>query len=352
MKNRTKITNISLFSLHIVFEVADFVTFGLKDFFYQFRMLQLFIFDYFYTMNSKKIQPPFLKKGDEVAIISPSFFIDEKLLTDAVDFLGKWGLKVHIGKNAAKRNGPFAGTDNERLSDLQEATDNPDIKAVFCSRGGYGLLRIIDKIDFSALRKHPKWYSGFSDITVLHMWLNEVCGIMSIHGEMTLNFSNSEKSTNTFDSLRRALFGDTMINEWEGIIYRPAEISAELTGGNLSLLYSLKGTKAEPVTKGKILFIEDVGEYYYHIDRMMTSFRLSGHLRDLSALIVGGMNKMTDVRIPWGKSIEETVFDAVREYDYPVIFNFPGGHIADNRAVYIGKETGIGILGNKIRLEQ
>lgn len=303
-------------------------------------------------MKSKKIQPPFLKKGDEVAIISPSFCIDENLMTEAVDFLENWGLKVYIGKNASKRNGPFAGTDTERLSDFQEVTDNPSIRAVFCSRGGYGLLRIIDKIDFSSLKKQPKWYCGFSDITILHMWLSEVCGVMSIHGEMPLNFNNREKTSDSLSSLKKMLFGETVTHEWEGSTFRTSDFSAELTGGNLSLLFSLKGTKADPDTKGKILFIEDVGEYYYHIDRMMSSFRLSGHLDNLSALIIGGMNKMNEIKIPWGKSVEETILDIVSEFDYPVIFNFPAGHISDNRAICIGKEAKIEIKGNKVKMVQ
>jgi muramoyltetrapeptide carboxypeptidase len=303
-------------------------------------------------MISKKIQPPFLKKGDEVGIISPSFCIDGKLLDEAVQYLEKWGLRVRVGKNAAKRNGPFAGSDYERLCDIQEMTDDNEIKAILCSRGGYGLSKIIDRIDFSALIKNPKWYSGFSDITVLHVWLNEVCGIMSLHGEMPLNFNNKGKTAGTFTSLRKALFGEPISHEWEGTVYKPADVTAELTGGNLSLLFSLRGTKADPSLKGKILFIEDVGEYYYHIDRMMTSFKLSGHLADLSALIVGGMSKITDLKIPWGKSVEETILDIVHEYDYPVIFNFPAGHISDNRAIYIGKTARIEIRGNKNVLTQ
>lgn len=306
-----------------------------------------------WTMTeSKKIQPPFLKKGDEVGIVSPSFCIEEKLLLEAVQYLEKWGLRVRIGKNAAKREGPFAGSDEERLFDIQEMTDDKQIKAVLCSRGGYGLSKIIDKVDFSALIKKPKWYSGFSDITVLHTWLNEVCGIMSIHGEMPLNFNNTLKTADTFNSLKHALFGETISHEWEGPVYRPADVTAEVTGGNLSLLFSLRGTKADPATNGKILFIEDVGEYYYHIDRMLTSFKLSGHLENLSALIVGGMNKITDIKIPWGKSIEETILGAVVDYDYPVIFNFPAGHIPDNRAFYIGREAKIEIKGKKIVLTQ
>jgi muramoyltetrapeptide carboxypeptidase len=298
-------------------------------------------------MTRKKIQPPFLKKGDEVAIISPSFCIEENLLIEAVKYLTEWGLSVRLGKNAEKRNGPFAGSDEERLYDLREMTNDSGVKAVFCSRGGYGLLKIIDKVDFSALKTYPKWYSGFSDITVLHTWLNEVCGIMSVHGEMPVNINNKKKSTETFISLKRALFGDPLIHEWYGNFHKPADVSGEMTGGNLSLLYSLSGTKAEITTRGKILFVEDVDESFYHIDRMLTSLKLSGRLADLAALVIGGMNKIVDSKIPWGKNIEETISGIVSEYNYPVFFNFPAGHISDNRAFYIGKQATIEVTGNK-----
>jgi len=294
----------------------------------------------------KKKQPPYLKPGDEVGIISPSWFIDPSKLTEAVTYLEQWGLKVRIGRNAANQYGPFAGSDEERLSDLQIMTDDIDIKAVISSRGGYGLLRIIEKADFSALRTNPKWYVGFSDITVLHNWLSNVCNIVSIHADMPLNFNNLKKTPETFDTLKSALFGELKSLEWTGNVYRARPAKGEITGGNLSLVYSLIGTPAEPETNGKILFLEDVGEYFYHIDRMLISLRMAGKLSGLSGLIIGGMNDINETRTPWGKSIEETVMDVVREYDYPVFFNFPAGHIADNRAFYFGRKAEIENTGN------
>jgi len=301
-------------------------------------------------MASDKIQPAFLKPGDTVGIISPSFSIESRKLEFAVKYLEKWKLKVRIGKNALKINGPFGGNDEERLDDLQEMTNDPEIKAVMCSRGGYGLSKIIEKVDFSALQTNPKWYVGFSDITVLHMWLNEVCGVMSIHGDMPLNFSNAKKTKATFSSLKQSLFGDYQGLEWSGNFFKPGDVSGEMTGGNLSLLYSLKGTPAAPTTKGKILFIEEVGEYFYHIDRMMTSLKMAGMLEGLSALVIGGMNKIEESKVPWGRSIEETIFGTVDEYNYPLLFNFPAGHIADNRAFYIGRKAMIEVIGKKATL--
>jgi muramoyltetrapeptide carboxypeptidase len=292
-------------------------------------------------MKQKIIQPPFLKPGDQVAIISPSGVIEKDKVLKAASVIEGWGLNVTIGKNVFKNDGPFAGSDNERLTDLQWVIDSEEIKAVFCSRGGYGVSKIIDKINFSPLRNNPKWFTGFSDITVLHHWLLKVCNMMSIHGEMPLNYANPEKSANNIDSLKKILFGEKYSYRWISGNEGAGTVRGILTGGNLSLLYSLTGTAAEPDTKGKILFIEEVGEYFYHLDRMLTSLRLAGKLEGLAAILIGGLSKMEEGRIPWGRSAESIISEIVNIYKYPLFFGFPAGHIPENLAFIIGKEVSI-----------
>jgi muramoyltetrapeptide carboxypeptidase len=289
-------------------------------------------------MNSLII-PPYLKTGDRVSIVSPSGIVDRDVILKAAEKLRNSGFDVIIGKNTFNNNGCFAGTDSERLHDLQEATSDPEIKAVFCSRGGYGISRIIDSVDFSPLKDNPKWYVGFSDITVLHLWLSKICGIVSLHGEMPLNYFNPKKTSLCYDSVISALKGEPQVISWRCSRECTIDVTGPVTGGNLSLIYSLTGTPAEPETDGSILFIEEVGEYYYHLDRMLTSLRLTGKLTNLAALVVGGMEKMTQGSVPYNRSIEEIILDIVGHYSYPVVFNYPAGHISDNRAMFIGRQA-------------
>jgi len=301
-------------------------------------------------MDFKNQIPPYLKAGDTVAVVSPSFAIDEPVLANGIKKLEEWGLAVKTGRNALRTNGPFAGTDEERLSDMQEFTSDPSVKAVFCSRGGYGMMRIIEQIDFSALRKYPKWYIGFSDITVLHLWLCEKFNTASIHGDMLLNYKNPDKTKATFESLKSALFGTWEPIEWEASPLRSGIIEGEVTGGNLSLINSMCTARAPFRTRGKILFIEEVGEQLYHLDRMMVSLRKGGWLDGLAALVAGGFSKMEDTKRAWATTPREIITDAVSDFDYPVLFDFPAGHIADNRAFYIGREAEIIVKGGRAAL--
>lgn len=302
-------------------------------------------------MIMRRIQPPFLSRGDEVAIVSSSFVVSRTAIEGAVELLNSYGLKVRLGKNVFNARGPFAGSDAERIHDLQNAINDKNIKAVFFSRGGYGIIRIIDKIDFSPLKRYPKWFIGFSDITVFHSWLTERCNMVSIHGEMPVNYVNTDKTASTVESLMNAVFGHKISIEWNKNCIRPSNAEGIVAGGNLSLLYALTGTPAATNTKNKILFIEDVGEQYYHIDRMLTSLRLAGKLDHIAALIVGGFSKMEDTNIPWKQSIEDIVTSITERYDYPVFFDFPAGHIKDNRAFYINKKAKIVVLEKTVKLE-
>lgn len=296
-------------------------------------------------------EAPYLRPGDEVGIASPSFAVNRQKVIDAVNVLEEWGLKVRLGQNVFCSEGPFAGTDAERIADIQAMIDDPSIKAIIFSRGGYGVMRIIDKLDFSAINDSPKWFVGFSDITVFHLWLSSQHHLVTIHGEMPVNYCNPDKSLLTFQSLHDALFGQWHPIEWNGRTLRAKDAEGQLVGGNLSLIYGLMGTPAEIQTDGKILFVEDVGEHYYHIDRMLTSLRLAGKLTNLEALIVGGFNKMEETTTPWGKSIEDIVSEVTSGCSYPVFFGFPAGHVADNRAFYLGRRAHIATMGFSSMLE-
>jgi muramoyltetrapeptide carboxypeptidase len=302
-------------------------------------------------MKEKPIIPPYLTSGDRVAVVSPSGVVDPLAVKSAVKIIESWGLQVTVGDSCFAVDGPFAGTDAQRILDLQQALDDDSVKAVVCSRGGYGMSRIIDRIDFSAFVASPKWIVGYSDITVLNMWVGTLYGIATIHGEMLLNYNNSDKTERTISTVRDLLFGEQPVYSWDGMAVHSKTATGILTGGNLAMLYSLAGTIAMPETEVKILFIEDIGEYYYAVDRILQSFRLGGVLNNLAALLVGDFSDMLDQQIPFGKSIEEIVTDVAGGFGYPIYFGFPSGHSDDNPALYLGREAVITAEGSSLNLK-
>lgn len=291
--------------------------------------------------------PPFLKEGDRIEIITPASHIEADPVHRAAQKLRESGFRVTLGDHVFSRSGPFAGTESERLLDIQRATDDPDVKAVLCSRGGYGMTRIVDRIDFSALVKKPKWYVGYSDITSLHMWLSNIYGIASLHAEMPLNYSNPQCSPRCYETVIEALTGRAEPVSWIAQSEASFEVSGRVTGGNISLIYSLNGTPAQPKTDGAILFIEEIGEKFYHLDRMLVGMRMAGLLNNLAALVVGGMEEITEGEHVFSQTVEEVVMNVVSGYDYPVLFNFPAGHIPDNRAIYLGQNARISQSGRQ-----
>ena len=297
------------------------------------------------------ILPNNLKKGDKISLISTARKIDVEKLAYTKEVLNQWGLTVIEGKNLRAESNQFCGTDKQRASDLQEAINDNSIKAIICFRGGYGTVRILESVDFSNLIKNPKWICGYSDVTALHNYLNSKCNIATMHSTMPVNFeTNTKESLETF---RKALFGEkyAIITEAH-LLNREGGVSGKIIGGNLSMLYSLSGTKYDIDTRGKILFIEDLDEYLYHIDRMMWNLKLSGKLNNLAGLVVGGMTEMSDNDIPFGKQAVQIIKEAVEEYNYPICFNFPCGHIDDNRTLILNKEAKLTVGRSSVIFEQ
>ncbi|MCA6435506.1 MAG: LD-carboxypeptidase [Bacteroidetes bacterium] len=291
--------------------------------------------------------PNSLNKGDTILIIGTARARTKEQLAPSIKILKSWGLKVIEGKNLYKKYHQFAGTDKERSHDLQWAVNHPTAKAVLIAGGGYGTLRIIDGINFDAFKKHPKWFIGYSDTTVLHARLLKN-KISCIHGTMAFQFTKNEFATN---SIRELLFNQTFNYDIPTHpLNRAGVATGEIVGGNLSLIYALSGSKDDLVTKNKILFIEDLDEQLYHVDRMILQLKRSGKLNHLKGLIVGGMSDMKDNAVPYGKSAEEIIFDAVKEFKYPVCFGFPAGHIDNNMALIFGKKADLTILRKKVTL--
>jgi len=278
------------------------------------------------------INPPLLKSGDKIGIVATGRKVNVHNIEPAHNIFKSWGMEIVVGPNLySNAHGYLGGSDSERISDFQQMIDNPDIKAIACARGGYGATRIIDVLDFSSLYKNPKWVIGFSDVTALHLKLFKG-GIKSIHGTMPLLFANPESKL-SIESLRRSLVGESDI-----LAARPSsnnkfgKATAQVMGGNLSLIVDSIGTSTDPDTNGKILVLEEIDEYKYKIDRMLVHLRRSGKLDNLAGLVVGHMTDIKDPELPFGETIEEIVVSKIKQKNYPIGFNFPIGHENPNIA--------------------
>ncbi|MCT4589952.1 MAG: LD-carboxypeptidase [Carboxylicivirga sp.] len=288
------------------------------------------------------IFPKSLEKGSTIGIVAPAGKIDAETIHFAEKFLHKRGYKVVIGDNVCNTFHQYAGNDQHRAADLQHMLNSKDIDAIFCARGGYGTIRIIDQIDFTHYLEYPKWIVGYSDITVLHAALQNKVGIASIHGPMPKNFPDKAEEDEDMEHLFSILHGELPKYKTKPHpLNRCGEAEGILIGGNLSLIYALRATDLDPNPHGKILFIEDVGEYLYHLDRMMQNLKLSGFLKELSGIVVGDFTEMKDNDDPYGQTVAEIIKEAVSEYDYPVLFGFAAGHGHLNLPLVFGKRVSL-----------
>ena len=288
------------------------------------------------------IRPPFLKEGDSIGITCPARKISLGDIQKAIEILESWNLKVIVGDTIGKEDHQYGGSDTERQADFQRMLNHPNIKAIIAARGGYGSVRIMDNLDFRAFLDHPKWLIGYSDFTYFHTQLSCNIGVESLHATMPINFATN--TTDAISSLKNALFGKSLEYTFPAHPFnRNGSMQGEIVGGNLSILYSILGTKTILDTNKKILLLEDLDEYLYHIDRMMMALKRAGKLKNLAGLLVGGMTDMKDNAIPFGKTAEEIIQEHVAEYDFPVAYQFPSGHFEDNRAVFIGKNAQVNV---------
>lgn len=302
----------------------------------------------------KIIIPPYLKKGDTIGVICPAGYMPKEKMKTCIQVLQRdWGFKVREGKTLGSGENYFSGSDAERLADLQAMIDDPEVKAILCARGGYGVGRIIDQVNFSRFRKNPKWLIGYSDITVLHAHIHTRFHIASLHAPMAGAFQNGEYKNEYVESLRQALTGKKAA--YTAAVHpfnHPGKVSGILVGGNLALLAHLVGTPSDIRTKGKILFLEDVGEQLYNIDRMFHQLKRSGKLNSLAGLVIGGFTDCRDTERPFGKTVYEIIHDLVKEYKYPVCYGFPVSHDKENYALKVGGIYTLTVTRNSVKLKE
>lgn len=302
-----------------------------------------------FKKNNTMQKPKSLKKGDTIAIVTTARKVSKEELTFGIKLAKSWGLKVVLGKSIGAEWHQFGGEDVLRAEDFQNQLDNPAIKAIWCARGGYGSIRIIDALDFTEFLKNPKWIIGYSDVTVLHSHLHNL-GVQSLHAQMPVDMEN--KSVETQESLRKILFGETYSIAFPANNQLNQEGTAEgiLVGGNLSMLYSMCGSATAIDTRDKILFIEDLDEYLYHIDRMMQNLQRNKYFESIKALLVGGMTEMNDNAIPFGYNAQEIISQYVKDKNIPIVFDFPAGHLKNNLALELGKKVHLSLRNQHARL--
>ncbi|WP_394371899.1 S66 peptidase family protein [Neotamlana laminarinivorans] len=298
------------------------------------------------NLNMSLKQPTYLKPGDTVAIVAPSGVLKNRTeeVNKAKTLLKSWGLHAVVGKHVFSQDNHFAGTDDERCEDLQKAMDDPTISAIWCARGGYGTVRVLDKLNWEKFYKNPKWLIGYSDITALHSQIHNE-GIETIHAMMCTSL-NKDYTTiaETISTFKDALFGKPISYTLKGSNYnKPGSATGQIVGGNLTLLHTMLGSNTSIDTSGKILFIEEIGEYKYHIDRMLQSLKRAGYFKNCKGVIVGDMSKMRKNTTLWGSSIEQLILDALAEYNFPIAFNMPAGHEKDNRALILGRSVDLNV---------
>lgn len=296
--------------------------------------------------------PPFLKSGATIGITCPSGYVSAERVQYATVVLEKWGFKTRLGKTVGNEFHYFSGDDATRLADLQEMLDDTTIDAILMGRGGYGLSRIIDLLDFTKFVQYPKWICGFSDITVLHSHIQAQFGIPTIHSVMCGAFKPETEEKEYILSFRKALMGEGLSYHFPARDYnRKGEASAKIVGGNLAMLAHLTGSDSQIDTDGKILFIEDIGEHLYHIDRMLLNLKRSGQLSKLKGLLVGSFTDIEDTDRPFGQTLEQIISDKVKEYDFPVAFNFACGHDEVNNTLVLGTEYRLVVREDYAKLE-
>lgn len=297
-------------------------------------------------------QPLPLKKGDAITILSTARKISRPELQYFVDCAESWGLSVNFAKNLFEENHQFAGTIEQRTDDLQNALDDENCKAIFCARGGYGTVQLIDKIDFSGFKQYPKWIVGYSDVTVLHNHINQNFGIETLHAIMPFEFTETANKE-AIHFLQKALFNAEYSIDFipeEHSLLAKTEITAPIVGGNLSILYSLSGSNSQLNTAGKWLFMEDLDEYLYHIDRMMMNLKRSGLFKGCVGILVGGMSDMNDNKTPYGQTAKEIILQQTKDLRIPIIFGVPAGHIDRNLAITFNRKTSLLISDLKAKL--